>query len=392
MSHTGRKTNLEGKYKENDFINEIEDNRHLLTTNNKVKSNRTRTEISNEISRYKYKLGRTKKPATKAKYELKIKELNLERDVFIDKRTTAKRSYLEFVFTLTDVKENLKRDLEYGRDLNDLMLEYFKDKFPNAKIVLSALHLDQSNPHIHISAMYPEEAGVSLTTDLNKSYGDIKFHYQTMQLDFNNYVRESELIKKYEIKLDEITKGGKRDYLKLTEYKALEARMRVRATNAVNKLLGSYEADNLNSKAIIDNLANKLKQYYLKAISHDEFSLKSNEIILSKDLELEKLKEVLSKMKVGAKQLIKANDAVVKQNEELNKDVIYLNDLIDKMERKAEVNDNTLNLKIDRAVRDLKRENNNLNNERIELLKQNHEMAERLEELEPDKTNKRRMR
>lgn len=396
LSHNGRKKSLSIKDKDKPFLNQIMDNRNILNNNNKNKDKnknmRTKSDISKDISRFKYKLKRTKNIKTKEKYENKIKELELERNLFVDKRTTAKNSYFDFVFSLTNVKKDLKKNLEYGSDLQNLVLEYFKEKFPNAQITMSALHLDQSNPHMHISCQYPEVSGISLTNDLNNSFGDIKFHYQAMQIDFNSYVKNSELVKKHDLKIEDIVKGGRKEYMKLGAYKALEATFKEKAINDVQNLINGYKSKGMSNSDIFKSLKSQLVNTHKKHLASKDYIYKSeksrNVMELKFNKKIEILEENLQKVKTGGKDManlyknLKSNyDNLKLEHENLKLEYDNLDDFTYKLEKKIEKGDNTVQLQINQATKQLQNQLKISEKERIYALEQNHQLKSELEEL-----------
>ena len=263
MIHNARLKNLSNstdkEYKNIIFI----DNREDYKFKNDIAKNQdkapTRSEIGKNISRLKDRQKKAKKQSTKNKLQLQIDALVEQRDKTINKSKLPKKSFVEFVFTVTD-NQKYRRDTDYAKDFNTVVMDFIKDKFPNFHIVLSAAHLDQHSEHQHINGYYETD---TITNDLKNSFGDGQFQYSQMQKEFNIFVSQHPALEKYNLTIQQVVKGGRKDYIKsLPRYKALQQRMKHKAKTYVDNFLkwakNKHKGVLVDKDKIIEELAKKL--------------------------------------------------------------------------------------------------------------------------------------
>jgi len=278
LKHNRRQSNLStGNYKGEDCINIVEKFEHSDRVEQQV-SQKTRTEVTNQISRLEHRFKTAKKTATKLRLREKILKLKIERDSIKDKNQLAHKSHIELIFTITDLQKSLKRSAKYGEDLKDLVNKYVQDKLPTLEIDMLAVHLDQFNPHVHINGKYSNYD--SLTNDLKNSFSDSKYQYSELQEDFNNYAINHNIVKKHKIKIEKTVKGGKKDYMKLSAYKAREARALNRAKKITDTYIKKVVANNktllgVDTNNIVKTLQKKIVELYAK---NEASTFKSSEI------------------------------------------------------------------------------------------------------------------
>lgn len=62
-----------------------------------------------------------------------------------------------------------------------------------------------------------------------------------MQLDYNQFIKDNFDFEKFDkLKIEDITKGGKRDYLPLEDYKALNSKISKTVQKEINTILTKY--------------------------------------------------------------------------------------------------------------------------------------------------------
>ena len=119
---------------------------------------------------------------------------------------------------------------------------------------------DQANFHIHCNGYYDNN---TISNDLKNSFGDGQFQYSQMQKEFNIFVAQHQALKKYNLDITPVVKGGRKDYIKsLPFYKALQQRMKHKATTYVENLIkwakNKHKGVLVDKDKIIEELAKKL--------------------------------------------------------------------------------------------------------------------------------------
>ena len=263
MIHNSRLKNLststDKEYKNIIFIDNREDYKFKNDMAKSQDKAPTRSDIGKNISRLKDRQKKAKKQATKNKLQLQIDTLIEQRDKTINRSKLPKKSFVEFVFTVTD-NQKYRRDTNYAKDFNTVVMDFIKDKFPNFKIVLSSAHLEQHSEHQHLNGYYETD---TITNDLKNSFGDGQFQYSQMQKEFNIFVAQHQVLKKYNLDITPVVKGGRKDYIKsLPRYKALQQRMKHKATTYVDNLIewakSKQTGFTIDKDKIIEVLAKKL--------------------------------------------------------------------------------------------------------------------------------------
>ncbi len=361
MQHNLRKSNL-NKEDKSEYKNIIFDNRESYKLQQKQQQKQqkpelTKSELTQKIASYTYKLKTAKKPATIEKYNKCIEELKEQRDNTQALNKVAKKGYIEVVFSITNILPKYKKDEQYLRDLGNILNEFKAKALPNMEIIAAAGHLDQSNPHIHINGMYSGEN--SLTKDLNGIYGGKK-HYSDMQQDFTKFVREHELMKKYkDIVIEDNVKGGRKDYLKLSLYKEAETKAKELADSKINKLLSNIKNQHknyliLNKDKVIEDLTKHLVDIYSKNILDKDLPRKT--ALKNMELEVESIayKQLLVKFNEDKKQYQKQIEELKQRNQNLE----LINSQLVSRNRTLEETNHILETK------DLQKDNNSRTNRR----------------------------
>lgn len=240
LRHIGRPENSKDyKYKDDEFINIVEDNRTatkelLRNYKNELKKSDefSKSDLANSIAKYSYKLKTYEKDLEKLNRDLlfcerdskeynsilkkiqkkdktisttkeKIETLKIEKDKTINLARSGKNIFNELVFDLTNLDTKYFRNQEFGKLMMKDFIQYVKENFPDMHIAAAACHLDQNGPHIHVAGIYTTG---SMFADLKARFGE-KDQFKQLQQDFLKYVRESELIKKYDLKINDLKEG-----------------------------------------------------------------------------------------------------------------------------------------------------------------------------------------
>jgi len=263
MTHNARLKNLstskDKEYKNIIFIDNREDYKFKQGIAKSQDKAPSRSEIGRNISRLRDRQKNAKKQSTKNKLQLQIDSLTQLRDKTINKNHLPKKNFIEFIFTVTD-NQKYRRDTDYAKDFNIVVMDFIKDKFPNFKVVLSANHQDQLSSHQHLNGYYEED---TISNDLKKSFGDGQFQYSQMQEEFNTLIANHPILKKYNLNITPVIKGGRKDYIKsLPKYKALQQRMnhkaKVYVENFVKWVKSKQTGFTVDKDKIIEELAKKL--------------------------------------------------------------------------------------------------------------------------------------
>jgi len=279
LSHNNRKSNLksgpssEKKFKNISLVDERKNLRNLLNEEkkfNKIDKNElSKSQISKKISRLRDRIKNSKKEKTKEKLNKDLQELlNLREETKSKKTGKLKHNFFEIDMSITSItNKNLLRDEEFMRDSLIVYKEFINIKFPDSEIISINGHLDQQNPHCHLNLLYLDDK--SITKDLESSYGKNPKNYKKLQLDFNKFVKEHSLIKKYNLKIGNIGDNGKVKYISSAKYKLLQKRARRQANKLIeqhldkvkSKYSGFFEKDK-----IIEDLAKSLINQTTKTI------------------------------------------------------------------------------------------------------------------------------
>ena len=285
LSHNRRKKSFDKKKMLN--INEVL--KDIKVYNNNQPKPLSKTEITNKISKLNYRLKQYIKQrddlyghkfAKKQKQILKlqndISSLKIQRDKTESQMNYAKKAYVEFVLTITKAPNIYKKDIEFANELKRVSMLFLKNRF-TADICNIDIHLDQSTPHLHVMSRYI--GNNSLQKDLDKNYSKKRYQYSDMQIDFNNFVKDNFDFKKFpKLTIEDITKGGKRDYLPLSEYKELNSELNKKVQKEINAILKNiqvttklFDEDQIK-ESDYDNLLKKYKivkmhYYFLKKLT-----------------------------------------------------------------------------------------------------------------------------
>ena len=175
----------------------------------------SRSQISNKISKLKYKYKQAKKEKTKESILKKIEDLEILREKTQKKNHSQKINFIDISFSITRGEEFVK-DKVFNEFLKKEVDSFISKTFPNLKVLNIVGHLDQSSPHIHISGQFYN--GSSISQDLKSSFGEA-LGYSKLQKAFNEHIQASELKYLYNLNIDTITGKTTTNALKLEEYK-----------------------------------------------------------------------------------------------------------------------------------------------------------------------------
>jgi hypothetical protein len=180
----------------------------------------------------------------------------------------AKKPYVEFVLTITKAPKVYKKDIEFAKELKRVSMLFLKDRF-TSDICNIDIHLDQSTPHLHVMSRYI--GNNSLQKDLDKNYSKKRYQYSDMQTDFNQFVKDNFNFKKFpKLHIEDITKGGKRDYLPLSEFKALNSEITTNVKDEIKKILKNVK----KSSSIFGDEKVSFKDYRSLAIKYGKIKIK----------------------------------------------------------------------------------------------------------------------
>jgi len=378
LHHNLRKKNLNtGKYVNQEFINIIKIDRKnelndLLKVDKVDTPNLTKSDLSRKIAKQNQNLKKAKTQKTKDKILLKINDLKEQRDnTKALSKAPKTNQFFELDMSITSVKKELLRDKNYAEDFLNVYQEWFQNKFKTAEIIGLVAHLDQGNPHTHLNFIYNNDNNI--TKDLESSFTKKSRNYLEMQKDFNNFVKNHNLIKKYNIEINEIGANGKRNYIPASKYKLMQDRAKQQATKLVNNYV-SKEFDNntniinlTNKDKIIDNLKNALintKKQQIELNNAPKFfknlenenekfekeNLKLKEKIIKFENENNKFNEYEENNKLKIVEIKKIVNDVKENNQNLKNEILTKDEIIENLENKNK----SLNFKLQNKNRDLK--------------------------------------
>lgn len=214
-----------------------------------------------------------KKNATIPNAKAKSKMLKTLRDgtaaIKVDNKNKNRKHFVEITFSITKAPDHLKRDINYGKDILQVVKEFYKSLGFNMKVHSYSCHLDQFSPHIHLNGSY-ENTDHSLNTDLEKRYGK-KFNYHSLQNEFNSFIRNHKLLQKYKHiqELGTITRGSKFEYEKnLKVYKEKSKQIEKEVINDVRSVTDIknkfFLVEHTREEILEDTLIETLKENRLK--------------------------------------------------------------------------------------------------------------------------------
>ena len=320
LSHNRRKKSFD-KLKMLNINEELKDIKAL--ENHKKDKPLTKTAITNKIAKLNYLLKQYEKQRANlygVKLEKKEKQiLKLQNDIALLKTQRentqsqmhyAKKAYVEFVLTITKAPQVYKKDIAFANELKRVSMKFLKEKF-TADICNIDIHLDQSTPHLHVMSRYI--GNNSLQKDLDKNYSKKRFQYSDMQIEFNQFVKDNFDFNKFDkLKIEDITKGGKREYLPLTEYKELNRKITQKVqkeinaildkTKVITKLIGENHIKESDYKTLLKKYRVVKKQLYFLHHLTNKNEVRKNLDTLTKEnkklhQELENIKKLNAKSK-----------------------------------------------------------------------------------------------
>lgn len=148
-----------------------------------------------------------------------------------------RKGFIELTFSITKCPEKFRRDAQYGKDVLEVVKEFYKKLKLKADVHSYSLHLDQSSPHCHILCSY-KNSDSNLNKDLENIFNK-RFNLHSLQNKFNNFVREHKRLQKYKHvqELEKIERGGRWEYIKnLNDYKNKSNELNSDITNAVKEI------------------------------------------------------------------------------------------------------------------------------------------------------------
>ena len=285
-----------------------------------------------------------KKNETLPKAKAKAEFLKEQRDGTVAKKidnTNKNRNhFFELTFSITKAPNHLRRDLNYAKDLLEVVKEFYNELDLECDLHSFSTHLDQSSPHVHILGSY-ENSTSSFNKDLEKKFG-IKFNYFSLNNSFNKFVRNHPKLQKYQhVKnLEHITRGGKFEY---------------------QKNLKAYKDE---SKKIALEVDKEIKE--VKDIKNYGFVVHSREEILEDALREEMIENRL-KSKISTK--------LAKNNENLTNDMGKVNNALNKALNDAKII-NLLEIEVQKTKKDLNWYRTQNEKTKILLEDRNNEISE----------------
>lgn len=259
--HNNRKTNHpQYKYKDNEFLNIVKViNKNAYKKIEQRFGNQesiaiVKDKLNNQIQSYKCRVKKynkeidklngllifesddvkitdinkkiSKKQKTVDKNKNKILELKSQYDEIIvprEKGKSSSKSYTELTMEITALPTNLLRNKAYGAELLQMVEDYLLKLINtglNMDIHSYSLHLDQNGmPHIH-TLLSTNESDMTFDKFLKSQYEWTEAKYQ-LNVDFNTFVKEHQICKDYDLEIDQITKGGKSDYLPINIFNSI---------------------------------------------------------------------------------------------------------------------------------------------------------------------------
>jgi uncharacterized protein (DUF3084 family) len=149
-----------------------------------------------------------------------------------------------------------------------------------------------------------------------------------MQIEFNNFIKDSFDFKKFpKLTIEDITKGGKRDYLPLTEYKELNSELNQKVQKEINTILENtqvitklFDEDQIK-ESDYDNLLKKYKivkkhYYFLKKLTDKNEARKILDDLKRENDNLKELNKINSQ--TYTKEIKQLDSKLQKTEKELN--------------------------------------------------------------------------
>lgn len=275
----------------------------------------------------------------------KLKDFN-----FLKKQTPSKKvnqklnnrnEFYELRFSITKAPKKLKRNQEYAKDLLQVVKDYIKDLKLDIDIHSFSVHMDQHSPHVHVLGTIDGKE-LTLNQQLEKLF-DKRFSFHSLQKDFNNFAKEHQLIKKYDLKLGDIVRGGMYEYEKnLYKYKENTKNVEQQVEKQISSLKATRNIVGLVVESREQKMENILKPLLVEKQLHKKYSKNIEKDLVRSD---KIVSQVLKEKETGANQLM---ETIIDLNDK-NKD------LVQKL--------NTKDKEIDNIVKDkLSKYQNQINN------------------------------
>jgi len=322
--HVLRNKNLStSKYADQEFlnINEIFEDKEVQNIPNKTAINdkNSRTYLTKVIGKLRQRIKSAKKESTKVKLQKELELLIKKRDRTKRQRTGSKHiknNFIEITFSITK-SNKFVRNPNFQKDLQGLTKEFLSIYFPHMDLIANSQHFDQYSVHCHQAGQYLE--GYTISEDLENSFGKSQsFHHA--QKKFNEFIRNSFMVKKYKLKIDKIV--GQKFYPfgnDLSEYKKSLENLDEESITKTKKLLKKIKDKNFIIKKNILGFGNEIKEYNYKGAFYDLAKyvkqLEENKIAFSK------LPKIYNKLRDYAKLLVKDNQQLLFDNNLMKEDL-----------------------------------------------------------------------
>lgn len=277
-------------------------------------------ECDSDLEKDKIKKKIDKKKDSLNNFKEKIKDFE-----FLKKQTPSKKAnhkkdnrneFYELRFSITNPPKRLRRNIDYGKDFLNVVKDYLKEKGISIDIHSFSLHMDQHSPHVHMLGSIKNQE-LTLNQQLEKIF-DKRFSFHSLQKDFNNFVKNHDLIKKHDLKLGEITRGGAYEYEKnLLRYKANQKDIEKKVEQQISSIKPKRNLIGLVVESREQKLENIAKQLLIEKNSHKQYSKNIEKDLIRSD---KIISNVLSE----------------KQNEKYNKEDL-INNLKNELEQKNEI-------------------------------------------------------
>ena len=131
--------------------------------------------------------------------------------------------------------------------------------------------MDQHSPHVHLLGSIKNQE-LTLNQQLEKIF-DKRFSFHSVQKDFNNFVKNHDLIKKHDLKLGDIVRGGAYEYEKnLLRYKANQKDIEKKVEQQISSIKPKRNLIGLVVESREQKLENIATQLLIEKNSHKQYS------------------------------------------------------------------------------------------------------------------------
>ena len=275
-----------------------------------------------EIEKDKIKKKIDKKKDSLNNFKEKIKDFE-----FLKKQTPQKKpnhkkdnrnEFYELRFSITNPPKRLRRNIDYGKDFLNVVKDYLKEKGISIDIHSFSLHMDQHSPHVHLLGSIKNQE-LTLNQQLEKIF-DKRFSFHSVQKDFNNFVKNHDLIKKHNLKIGEITRGGVYEYEKnLLRYKANQKDIEKKVEQQISSIKPTRKFG-LVVESREQKLENIATQLLIEKNSHKQYSKNIEKDLIRSDKIISNVLSEKQNEKYNKQDLIKNLQNELEQKNEILKD------------------------------------------------------------------------